>query len=138
MAPEPGIDGEHDFVWYLEKDNYNDATIVVNNAYMKSEVYQRAKKYLRIKKIAIVYTGQAGATIEGALVVGTDAVNYTPWPICRKVVARSGDFIEYDFGERGIEVTIDRVIAAVNVIVLTMGLYAATDDVDVNVQGVFK
>lgn len=112
--------------------------MVVNNAYMKSEVYQKAKRYLRFQKIAVIYTGQVGATVQGAIVVGTDATTYTPWPISEKVVPNSGAFLEWDFGQDGVPVTLDAVIASVNVLVLTLSLYAATDDLDIHVHGVFK
>lgn len=137
ISPSKTPEGETPFIWFAEKDNFNDATLVLNNAYMKSQVYQKAKEYVRIRKITVIYTGQVGSRVQGAIVVGTDAVTYTPWPISLQISQFSGDYLEWDFGE-GVVITVNEVIAKVNVLVLSMSGYAATDDVDVQVEGAFR
>lgn len=137
ITEDADSEGYRSFVWYAEKDNYNDASVVLNNSYLKAAVIERMRHELIIDEVVVTHTGTVGVVWQGSFAVGTDPVTYTPWPLEEQETLKSPDHLFWSFNP-GVHLTIDKTKLRVAMLILAVSGYAATDDVDVTVRGRFR
>lgn len=133
LDPYPDKRGCRNFVWYCEKDNFNDATLVVNDAYLKTRTLATKPKRFVIRKVAIFNAGTVGVKISGALSVGPPLITPCPYPLEDQFTLASNVPVIWDFGAG---ISLDPTDQPyTSIIVLAVAGYAATDDLDIVVEG---